>query len=145
MKITVDAPFSKYFSIKKIICISCMFLFLIGLCSYDPPRGALFVHNNSIDTVYVYYNYGKADSLPRVSSLYVLSSIMPDKYDVCAICGTPKKPNLCGIDMTLFFITKGTIDNYDLDEIYNNQMYVKKMTLTEEYLKKNNWKYTYSP
>lgn len=131
---------------KKIICISCMFSFSSCIFSYDPPRGALRVHNNSSDTIYVYYHDGKADSLPRVPSYYVLGLIMPNMYNRWAICGTPKKPRLCGNnDRTLFFITKGTIDNYDLDEIYNDQMYIKKMTLTEEYLKKNNWEYTYSP
>ena len=35
--------------------------------------------------------------------------------------------------------------NYQWEEIYKDQMFVKKTTLTKDYLDKNNWKYSYSP
>jgi hypothetical protein len=50
-----------------------------------------------------------------------------------------------GNEATLFFITEKTMRNYSWDEIYKDQMYVKKTTLTKDELMKNDWLYTYEP
>ena len=47
--------------------------------------------------------------------------------------------------MTMFFITEKTMRNYDWGDIHRNQLYVKKITLTEDELVKTNWLYVYKP
>lgn len=47
--------------------------------------------------------------------------------------------------MTLYFITEKTMRNYDWGDIHRNQLYVKKITLTEDELVKTNWLYVYKP
>ncbi|MDH6344163.1 hypothetical protein M2480_003078 [Parabacteroides sp. PFB2-12] len=63
------------------------------------------------------------------------------------VWGTPKTPRLpCDEkEITLFFITETTMRNHDWEEIYKDQMYVKKVMLTEDDLKKCDWKYIYTP
>ena len=48
-------------------------------------------------------------------------------------------------EVTLFFITEKTMHDYDWKDIYRDQLYVKKITLTEKELVKNNWLYVYKP
>ncbi len=48
---------------KKLIHI----IFLISLYGcpvYDPPRGLLYIKNNTDEAIYVYLKYGNVDSLP---------------------------------------------------------------------------------
>ncbi|MDR1006703.1 MAG: hypothetical protein LBL74_07555 [Bacteroidales bacterium] len=63
------------------------------------------------------------------------------------VFGKPKEPRFpCEEnELTLFFITEKTMREYNWEEIYKNQMFTKKVTLTEDELKNLDWKYTYSP
>jgi hypothetical protein len=151
---------------KKLIYISCIFLFYGCIFTYDPARGLLYIHNNSDENVYVYSKFGNADSLTLVSGYVILENRNVDTVPLFSglelftwidantkgagtIGGTRKKPRLSlsgnEKEVTLFFITEKTIRDYNLEEIHKNQMFVKKITLTEEKLKNKNWEYIYSP
>jgi hypothetical protein len=152
---------------KKLICIFSLFM-LCGCPAYDPPRGFLRIDNDSDEAVYVHFNCGNTDSLPLHPKLQLFlfsSEKMEDAY------GNPSKPHFFSPDyrinaysyspifirgtlshphlpcdekkITLFFITEKTMRTYDWEAIYKNQMFVKKITLTEEELKQNNWVVVY--
>ena len=149
-------------------------IFSIMLCScpaYDPARGLLYISNDSDEAIYVYLKCGNVDLLPLVPKLelfhYFINDNMEDvhgnpikpafgspEYRINAytfgsihILGTRNKPRLpCEEnEVTLFFITEKTMRNYDWEEIYKNQMFVKKATISKEALENKNWQYTYSP
>ncbi|MPL97870.1 hypothetical protein SDC9_44066 [bioreactor metagenome] len=130
---------------KIIFYLSCLFLLYGCVFSYDPARGLLHVRNNSSEAVYVYLNYGNADSLPLVSGLELFAFINANKEDAYAIGGSRKKPSFPSNEneVTLFFITEKTMRSYDLEEIHKNQMFVKKITLTKEELENEKWIVTY--
>ena len=132
---------------KKLVYISCIFLFYGCIFTYDPARGLLYVHNNSNEAVYVYLKYGNADLLPLISGLDLFTFIDVNMKDAYTIGGTRKKPCLPSNEneVTLFFITEKTMRNYDLEEICKNQMFTEKITLTNNELENKNWEYTYSP
>jgi hypothetical protein len=130
---------------KKLIYISCLFLFYGCIFTYDPTRGLLYVHNTSNEAVYVYLKYGNADSLSLISSLELFTFIDANMKDAYTIGGNRKNPSLPSNEneVTLFFITEKTMRSYDLEEIHKNQMFVKKITLTKEELENKNWIVTY--
>jgi hypothetical protein len=156
---------------KKLVYISCLFLFYGCIFTYDPARGLLYVHNNSNEAVYVYLKCGKTDVLPSEPKLELFeffnnedggmldalgnplkSGFVSPEYRINAyhrgslhIGGNRKKPRLpCEEnEVTLFFITEKTMRNYDWEEIHKNQMFVKKTTLTKEELENKNWIVTY--
>jgi len=130
---------------KKLVYISCLFLFYGCIFTYDPARGLLYVHNNSNEAVYVYLKYGNADSLPLFSGLELFTFIDANMKDAYTIGGNRKNPRLPSNEneVTLFFITEKTMRSYDLEEIHKNQMFVKKTTLTKEELENKNWIVTY--
>ena len=155
---------------KKLIFVIFLLLQYGCIFTYDPPRGFLYIRNNTDEAMYVYFKCGNIDSLPLYPELklfYFSSANMKDvlgnpiephfvspDYRInayysgsIAIWGTPYNPSLpCDEKKaTLFFITEKTMRNYDWEEIYENQMFVKKVILTEEELKNMNWKYIYSP
>lgn len=143
---------------------------LYGCPVYDPPRGSFEIWNDSDEAIYVHFNCGNIDSLPSYPKLELFlyfsndniidahgntfkSRFVSPEYRINAyyfssiyIWGSPEKPRLpCKEDeATLFFITEKTMRNYDWEEIYKNQMYVKKILLTKEELENSDWKYTYS-
>ena len=91
-------------------------------------------------------------SLQDVSGNPLKSSLVSPEYRINAytsgslhILGTRKKPRLpCEENnVTLFFITENTMRSYDWEEIHQNQMFVKKTTLSKEELENNNWIVTY--
>ena len=155
---------------KKILFLIACGLFCSCIFTYDPPRGSLDIFNDSDEAVYVHFNCGVIDSLPlnpKLELFHYFSFNMEDAsgnpiepgfaspdYRINAytfgslrIWGTPKNPRLpCDENKaTLFFITEKTMRNYSWEEIYENQMFVQKVTLTQKELEKSNWKYTYSP
>ena len=141
--------------------------------TFDPAGGLLYIKNNTDEAIYVYLKCGNADSLPLHPKLELFdffdnedesmldaignpikSGFVSPEYRINAytygsihIGGTRKNPRLpCDEnEITLFFITEKTMRNYEWDEIYKSQMYVKKTTLTKEELENNDWKYTYIP
>lgn len=132
---------------KKIIYFGCLFLFYGCIFTYDPPRALLYIHNNSNDAVYVYFHEGKADSLHKFTGLELFDFIDVYEEDTYTLGGTRKKPRLPGnlTEITLFFITRNTVENYDFEEIYKNQMFERKVTLTNDELEKMGWEYIYTP
>jgi len=156
---------------KKIIYIILLFMLTGCPFTFDPARGLLNIWNDSHEAVYVHFNCGNIDSLPLNPKLELFywssndnmedaygnpfkSGFVSPEYRINAytfgslrIWGTPNHPRLpCEEnELTLFFITEKTILNYDWGEIFENQMFVKRITLTEKELKNNDWNYTYSP
>lgn len=155
---------------KKILFLGFCGLLCSCLFAYDPPRGVLNIFNDSEEAIYVYLKCGNSDSLPSSQGLELFhfsSANMEDasgnpikprlsspEYRINAydrgglhIWGTVKKPRLpCNENtLTLFFIQEKTIRNYSWNDIYTNQMFVKKATLTEGELIKNQWLYIYKP
>jgi hypothetical protein len=155
---------------KKLISISLIFLLCSCIFTYDPPRGLLYIRNNSDEAVYVYRKCGNVDSLPlypKLELFYFSSMNMKDAhgniiephfdspeyrinaytYGSLQISGTPNNPRLpCkNRRITLFFITEKNMRNCNWEEIYKNQLYIKRVVLTEDELKSRDWKYTYSP
>jgi len=155
---------------KKLIYIILLFMLNSCLFTYDPAGGLLHIRNNSDEAVYVYLKCGSVDLLPLYPGLELFIYIdanmedahgnpikpfytSPDyrinAYNVGGlhVWGTRKNPRLpCKEnEVTLFFITEKTMRNNDWKGIYENQMFVKKTTLTKEELKNTNWTYTYSP
>ena len=68
-------------------------------------------------------------------------------YGAIDIGGNKKKPQLNCEEkvVTLFFISEQTMRNYSWEEISSKQMFIKKIILTEEELKNNDWNYVYNP
>jgi hypothetical protein len=83
--------------------------------------------------------------LPSFSGLEIFTYIDANRKDIYTIGGSRKKPRLPNNEkeVTLFFITEKTIRDYNWEEIYKNQLFVKKIVLTNEELENKNWEYTY--
>lgn len=130
---------------KKVIYISCLFLFFGCIFTYDPARGLLYVSNNSAEAVYVYLKYGDVDSLPLIPNAGLFTFIDVKMRDAYTIDGSRKKPRLPGNEnkITLFIITEKMMNSYDLKEMHRNQIFAKKITLTKEELENRNWIITY--
>ena len=157
---------------KILVLVVCGFLICGCPFTYDPPQGLLDIKNDSDEAIYVYLKCGISDSLPlspKLELFHFLSMnkdaqgnpiehcfISPD-YRINAynwgsifISGSRKYPRLPCYEnreevITLFFIPEKTMRDYEWEEIYANQMYVQKTTLTKEELEKSDWRYTYSP
>ena len=69
-----------------------------------------------------------------------------DGYSKCGI-GIPGRESLllsCDDNkLRLFFILESTMQDYSWDEICKQRLYEKKLTLTEEELKENDWVVVY--
>jgi hypothetical protein len=156
---------------KKILFIVICGLFCSCIFTYDPPKGHFNIFNKSDEAVYVHFNCGNPDSLPLnpklelfhffsndnmedaygnpIESGFVSPEYRINAYDISSlrIWGSLKNPRLpCDEnEVTLFFITERTMRSYDWEEIYKDQMFVEKVTLTKDELEKSDWKYTYSP
>jgi hypothetical protein len=155
---------------KVLVLVICAFLLYGCPFTFDPPRGQFHIYNDSDEAIYVYFKCGSSDSLPLSPGLelfHFLSMNMEDaqgnpikpgfsspEYRINAftfgsitIWGSRDHPRLpCDENIvTLFFIPEKTMRNYEWEEIYENQMFVQKTTLTKEELENSNWKYTYSP
>ena len=156
---------------KKMMCA--VFLFMLCGCvfTYDPPGGLLHIRNNSEEAIYVYLKCGKADLLPLAPKLELFiffnnenesardasgnplkSGLVSPEYRINAyntgflhIRGSKKRPCLpCEEkEVTLFFITEKTMRNYDWEDISKDQIFIKKVTITERELDNSNWVYTY--
>ena len=165
---------SKSISMKKIlILVVCAFLLYGCPFVFDPLRGQFYIHNNSDEAIYVYFKCGNVDSLPlspKLELFHFLSMDMEDAqgnpiepgfispeyrinaytYGSITISGSRDHPRLPCYEnreevITLFFIPEKTMRDYEWEKIYENQMFVRKTTLTKEELEKSNWTYTYSP
>ena len=158
---------------KKVIYIIFSICLYGCIFTFDPAGGLLHIRNDSDEAIYVYLKCGRFDLLPLAPKLELFhffnnedgsmqdasgtplkSGFVSPEYRINAyaygalhIWGTRNKPRLpCEEnEVTLFFITEKTMRNYDWEEIYKNQMFIKKTTLTEIELKTKNWTYTYSP
>lgn len=151
---------------KKLIFICCIFLFSGCIFTYDSAIGELTVRNNSDEAVYVYRRCGKVNVLPSEPKLELFQLISLDTkdpnrdmlispeyrinayaYGAIDIGGNKKKPQLNCEEkvVTLFFISEQTMRNYSWEEISSKQMFDKKIILTEEELKNNDWNYIYNP
>src|SRR5690625_1934334 len=110
------------------------------VCSSD-----LYVHNNSVEPIYVYFKYGDVDSLPLISSAELFAFIDVDMRDVYTTDGNRKKLRLPSSEneVTLFIISEKMMFSHDLEEIHRNQSFEKKITLSEEELENKNWIVTY--
>lgn len=151
-----------FFVISILLLNSCVF-------TYDPASGLLNIDNKSDKAVYVYLKCGNVDSLPlypKLELFQLVSAKMEDakgntikpyyispEYRINAytvgslsVWGTRKKPSLpCKENkVTLFFITEKTMQDFSWEEIYRNQMFENKITLTNKELENEDWKYTYS-
>ena len=145
---------------KKIIYFCCLSL-LFG-CEVHVP---LYIHNNSDENLLVYRGCGDIDSLLPISGYTILRNRGVDSIPQFFNVGfsTDIGANMKGSDFvayknsktphlrckekktTLFFITERTILDYDWDEIYKQQLFVHRVTLTEEELIEMNWEYVYNP
>ena len=157
---------------KKLNYIYCLFLLQGCVFTFDPALPRLYIHNNSDENILVYERCGNVDflppisgytilryrgdsdsvisfrdvdSVPRFSGLHLFTWVDANTVAYGTVGGTRKKPRLsCNEkEITLFFITENTILNYDWDEIHKRQMFVKKITLTEQELHDANWTYIY--
>lgn len=142
-------------------------LMLYGCPAYDPPTGVLTIHNYSDSAIYIYHTC--EDSLqimPRLSLFESWNanvvdaqgrkrdSIYSPNYRINAysfgginVLGTVKAPQLLCKDKSirLFIISESTMRTKNWEEICKNQLYVKKIILTEEQLSKEGWQYTHYP
>ena len=110
------------------------------------PKLELF-HFSSADMKDAYGN--------SVEPQFTSPSYRINAYDIGSLKGglegklwntSPKKRLSCKENkITLFIITEKTMRNYDWKDIYKNQLYAKKITLTEDELVKTNWLYIYKP
>ncbi|GHS90213.1 hypothetical protein FACS1894201_11610 [Bacteroidia bacterium] len=154
---------------KNLVSLSCLFLLYGCIFTYDPPRALFYVNNYSDEAIYVYFKCGNVDSLPLSPKLELFHfgdavgtkyenieeyRFYPPEYRINAYdgsflfegtIGTDKKPRLpCKEkEVTLFFITEKTMRSYDWEEIHKNQLFTKKITLTQEELESKNWEYIY--
>jgi len=145
---------------KKIICISCMFLF--SSCFYDPPRGSIYIRNYSDRPIYLYESWDDSLALNPGLDLFVNSmapdttktfcilwrsadsiycpSYRIDAYDfgelvVMGTFNTPQFPN--GSDtLSLFFITEESMRNYSWEEICAGKCMSKKFLSPKPICKK---------
>lgn len=156
---------------KKTLCIVILII-LYGCPAYDPARGLLYIENNSDEAIYVYLRCGKVDSLLLTPKLELFEFFNNDDMSMRDASGAPLKSKFVSPEyrinayqigsitiqgkrsrprlpcdeneISLFFITEKTMHDYQWEIIYENQIFVKKVTLTKDYLDKNNWIYNYS-
>lgn len=142
---------------------------------YDPLPGSIELRNYSDRPIYVYSNdedtlpltpalelfhsassdYNKdydawGNPMP-VPTMYTRSERI-DAYNYGKVwtggthkrpsIGHPKDPNN---KLYLFFITEETMRNHTWEEIWRDQLYVKKDSVTEGEMEKTSWRYTYFP
>jgi hypothetical protein len=94
-----------------------------------------FIMTNSVDTAYTF------DSGITV---YSPNRAEPDSIAYLSFRGTHADIfDLLGEKLRIFIFTEETIRKYSWEEICEYQMYEKKLTLTEEELKKNDWTVVY--
>lgn len=142
---------------------------------YDPPRGSIELHNYSDRPIYVYSNDEDTLPLtPALELFHSASSDYNKDYDAWGnpmpvptmyttderidaynygkvwtggthkhpSIGHPKNPDN---KLYLFFITEETMRNHTWEEIWKDQLYVKKDSVTEGEMEKTLWRYTYFP
>lgn len=130
--------------IKKIIylifcqmVVSCIFV-------YDPSRGQIHFYNDTNKSVYVYLDYRGNDSIPEIPRRVFLRPVEAGDSDVYTVNGSREHPSLLNIKkITIFVLGKDMVDNHTLKEIHDQQIYEKKIILTEEDLKAINWEIIY--
>lgn len=162
-------------SVMKKIFVPIAFMVALNGCIipvYDPPRGSIELHNYSDQPIYVYSNY--EDTLPPTPALELFNTYDSKRYDAWGnempkptlsipeeridaysygkvrtggskrhpSIGHPKNPDN---KLYLFFITEETMRNHTWEEIWKDQLYVKKDSVTEGEMEKTLWRYTYFP
>lgn len=149
------------------------YIYTLGICFllwgcpvYDPAPGELDILNYTDSAIYVYNTC--LDSLPGEYGLKLFlnagggtdacghemkDTIAPD-YRINAYSwgtflgfGTPKKKETRCKDnkLRLYFIKEITMRTKTWEEIFKNQLYEKKMVLTQEQLDSLCWRVTYEP
>ena len=130
-----------------LIFYGCLFL------AMDPVRKGIDVYNNTDYTLYV--SYSISDSLGNGYPIVLFEEVNIDnkvsKRSPCyrlnpysnGSIGIPGRITLlqsCDDNMLrLFFITESTMREYSWEEICENQMYEKRLTLTKKDLEKTDW------
>lgn len=147
-----------------LVLISC--LFIRGCPVYDPPTGVLNIENNSDSAVYVYSTCD--NTLPCEPKLKLFESLGDSAFDskgnkitdtlfsphyrinansigYIGVWGSPKKPRVFCEDkkIRLYFISETVIRTKDWKEICKNQMYHKKIVLSQSQLDSIGWKISY--
>jgi hypothetical protein len=148
------------------ICTGCPFLPVM-----DPARGSVDIRNYSDRPIYFYESWDDSLALNPSLDLFVnisypdttktfrimwrsadtiyAPSYRIDAYNVGSIVvsGSPERPKFPNKTdtLSLFFITEETMRNYSWEEIWRQQMYVKKVSFSEADMQKRHWAYTYYP
>lgn len=146
-----------------ILCVCCSLFGCIGI--YDPATGAVNVFNNTDSAVYLYQTYMDSLPLEHGLSLFWSGSMGVDEcnnshpdttspdYRINAYAwssfqgyGTPNRQVLDkdkGERLNLFFIKETTMRTKTWKEIYEGQLYSKKMSFTEKQLDSVCWRVIY--
>ena len=158
-------------SMRHILLLSIAVL-LQGCITYDPPLGAIEIHNYSDSVIYVYHSCSDSLELNHKLNLFDTwirigvvtdasgnirqdtDSIHSPEYRIGAydygdvvLCGSNRRPRLCCDNDTLylFFIKESVMRTMSWEEICKKQQYEQKVVLTEEQLNSCGWQYTYYP
>ncbi len=92
---------------KKLIYVSCIFLFYGCIFTYDPAPGKLNIRNNSDEAVYVYLKCGKTNILPlepKLDLFHFISANMEDSN------GDTIKPHFISPDYRINAYTYGALN-----------------------------------
>ncbi len=146
------------------ICTGCPFP------AIDPARGYISIRNYSDLPIYLYESWDDSLALSPGLSLFEYTSYPDttktysiwrsadtiycpsyriDAYDIGTIhvTGTVNKPMFPdkADTLSLFFIKEETMRNHSWEEIWCQQMYVKKVSFSEADMQARRWVYTYYP
>lgn len=165
MRSNVIITMKKMFLILiAVICTECPFP------AMDPARGSIYIRNYSDRPIYVYESWDDSLALNPSLDLFVnvsypdttktfniwrsADTIYCPSYRIDAygmgdivVMGTfytPQFPNKTDT-LSLFFITEESMRSYSWEEIWRQQMYVKKISFSEADMQKRAWAYTYYP
>lgn len=138
---------------KKLFFLLIIIMIFDGCLLIDPKPKFIEVENCTDSVIYVYYSF--KDSLEKSRSIELFKKyryagvdkyISPD-YRINAFSfggiGITGRESLLNEStdkiIRLFFIKEETIRNKTWDEICEQQIYIKKITLSVEELEKANW------
>lgn len=146
----------------KILSLITICFCLFGCPTYDPPSGFIEIFNATDSTVYVYltcsddipcdsplprfmtFSDDSTDSTGRImkDTIFLNYRLAPNSESSLRVGGTPKKPKVqCDENALKIFI----IDDYIMstktwEEICANDLYRKKVILTQNQLDSLDWK-----
>jgi len=137
---------------KSLLALLLALLFSKCFLGLGPKKG-IHVFNNTDSTFYIAFSFN--DSLRSYWPLVYyeevnIDNVMHKRYPCYRVepfsksgIGIPGRESLllrCDDNkLRLFFILESTMQDYSWEEICKNRLYEKKLTLTEEELKENDW------